>query len=116
MLGGAEPVVNLSTRLRGPARVYFRGSHWLGKSIDGLEVPYGAGLFDPQSSVTLANGDVDGDNGVTVFDYDKLSLAFDSSFGDKGCNADADLDGDGSVSVFDYDILSSEFDRVGDSL
>ena len=60
------------------------------------------------------NGDIDGDNSVTVFDYDRLSAAFDASAGDAGYDAAADLDGDGTVSVFDYDILSRNFDLVGD--
>lgn len=71
----------------------------------------------------LINGDIDGDNAVTVFDYDRLSAAFDktSAEGDWATvDADgiapmhADLDGDGAVTVFDYDILSASFDQVGD--
>jgi len=71
----------------------------------------------------LVAGDIDGDNAVTVFDYDKLSVYFDLSDGSAGWGTadgdgvapqDADLDGDGSVTVFDYDILSTNFDRAGD--
>lgn len=62
---------------------------------------------------TLVNGDVDGDNAITVFDYDRLSASFDLSIGQAGFDADADLDGDGTVTVFDYDILSGNFDLVG---
>ena len=62
----------------------------------------------------LLNGDCDGDNSVTVFDYDVLSQAFDATSGGAGYNAAADLDGDGSVTVFDYDLLSRNFDLTGD--
>lgn len=62
----------------------------------------------------LDAGDIDGDNSITVFDYDRLSAAFDASSGDANWNDMADLDGDGTVTVFDYDILSANFDRVGD--
>jgi len=71
----------------------------------------------------LINGDIDGDNSVTVFDYDKLSTYFDKSASDADWSTpdgdgvrrrDADLDGDGAVTVFDYDILSANFDQSGD--
>jgi len=65
-------------------------------------------------TVALVNGDVDGDNSVTVFDYDRLSSAFDSVPGDAAWDTNADLDGDGSVTVFDYDILSRNFDLTGE--
>lgn len=64
--------------------------------------------------LNLVNGDIDGDNAVTVFDYDLLSAAFDTAPGESGYLDSADLDGDGSVTVFDYDILSRNFDQVGD--
>jgi len=71
----------------------------------------------------LASGDLDGDNSVTVFDYDKLSTYFDASSSDANWTTpdadgvspqDADIDNDGAVTVFDYDILSRNFDRSGD--
>jgi len=65
-------------------------------------------------TVTLINGDINGDNVVSVFDYDALSAAFDSVPGDANWNPAADLDGDLAVTVFDYDILSQNFDRQGD--
>jgi len=61
----------------------------------------------------LLGGDIDGDNSVTVFDYDRLSAAFDSAPGAANWDAEADIDGDGTVTVFDYDILSSNFDVTG---
>lgn len=78
----------------------------------------------PQTvNITLVSGDIDGDNSVTVFDYDKLSAYFDKTSADADWAVadadgvrprDADLDGDLTVSVFDYDVLSANFDRVGD--
>gem|GEM_PF-2131367 len=74
--------------------------------------------------MALANGDIDGDNAVTVFDYDRLSVAFDSvgpnwNYGVVRKETPtwwhfADLDTDNSVSVFDFDILSRNFDLQGD--
>ncbi len=66
-------------------------------------------------NVTLPwNGDADGDNQVTVFDYSILSDSFDKSVGDAGYNAAADFDRDGSITVFDYSLLSDAFDKSGD--
>lgn len=65
-------------------------------------------------TIPLLNGDVDGDNSVTIFDYIELSQAFDTSLGDPDWNSSADLDGDETVTIFDYIILSQNFDRTGD--
>jgi hypothetical protein len=59
------------------------------------------------------NGDCDGDNSVTIFDYIILSDSFDKSTGDSGFDARSDLDGDGTVSIFDYTYLSDNFERSG---
>lgn len=73
--------------------------------------------------LAFVNGDIDGDNSVTVFDYDKLSAFFDKTSADSDwatadadgiAPRDADLDGDGAVTVFDYDVLSRNFDQIGD--
>gem|GEM_PF-3130960 len=71
----------------------------------------------------IKGGDIDNDNSVTVFDYDKLSTYFDKNSADSDWDTadgdgiapvDADIDGDGAVTVFDYDVLSRNFDLVGD--
>lgn len=68
------------------------------------------------ASFSLVNGDCDGDNAITVFDYIVLSEAFGAEEGQAGWDPSADLDGDGLVTVFDYIVLSTNFDREGDSL
>ncbi len=65
-------------------------------------------------ALNLVNGDCDGDNVVSVFDYILLSNAFDTAPGDPAWDARADLDGDEVVSVFDYIVLSDNFDREGE--
>ncbi|MBS1704567.1 MAG: dockerin type I repeat-containing protein [Armatimonadetes bacterium] len=96
--------------LFGTVECLVKAPHWLKKkvlmavtesSVEGL-------------TVNLINGDVDGDNEVSVFDYLRLSNSFDRSVGDTGFDPDADLDGDGTVTVFDYLILSDHFDLRGD--
>ena len=99
--------------------VAVKASHWLNSVNVAVQVIAG----QPLMLVSGRNGDIDGDNSVTVFDYGILSDYFDRSsadsdwtaLGDNGFRpADADLDGDGSVSVFDYGILSDSFDLSGD--
>ncbi len=62
----------------------------------------------------LINGDVDGDNLVSILDYLDLSAAYESVPGGAGWDLDADLDGDGQVSISDYLILSTNYERSGD--
>lgn len=64
--------------------------------------------------VSLINGDCDGDNVISVFDYLILSSAFDSTSSSANWNIRADLDGDGVVGLFDYLIMSDNFDQRGE--
>lgn len=108
---GADGSFTVNARGLGAHTVHVRGGSFLG-AVSPEPVALGFGnLTIP--TIALINGDVDGDNAVTVFDYDDLSNAFDSRPGDPNWNVRADLDGDGSVTVFDYDVLSNNFDRIG---
>ncbi len=98
------------TNVTGNRDITAKSSHWLRKKIGSKNL---TGTLTGVN-FTLTNGDVDGDNSVTVFDYSRLSDSFDKSTGDAGFDAEADLDGDGSVTVFDYSIMSDNFDRSGD--
>ena len=104
----------------GPYDIRIKSDHWLAKRISG--VTESGGLYTV--STGLENGDVDGDNQVTIFDYSVLSTYFDksvfdldwNSFGANGYRpSDADLDEDGAVTIYDYLILSTNFDKIGDS-
>ncbi len=90
-----------------PLRVKY--GHWLSQVR--TPVVQSSGL---RYEFDLLNGDCDGDNEVTVFDYIELSNAFMTVPGNVGWNPDADLDGDGEVTIFDYIILSGNFDLSGD--
>ncbi|MBS1705607.1 MAG: hypothetical protein JST40_07010 [Armatimonadetes bacterium] len=87
-----------------------KASHWLAKAVTSSPIDL---VGKSGVNYSLINGDVDGDNSITIFDYSALSAAFDSSVGDGNYNAEADLDGDGSITIFDYLILSSNFDLFG---
>ncbi len=101
----------LTSATTGPVQVVAKASHWLSKIRNVLV----AGS-DTDIDFSLINGDTDGDNSVTIFDYIDLSNSFDLSLGDGGYNAEADLDGDDSVTIFDYIILSNNFDLTGEDV
>lgn len=86
-----------------------KGSHWLRQTLGGVSV-FGSGV----ANFSLVNGDVDGDNEVTLFDFGQLVSAFGSLPGDSNWNADADLDGDGEVTLFDFGVLVRNFGQIGD--
>jgi parallel beta-helix repeat protein len=62
----------------------------------------------------LVNGDIDGDNEVTLFDFGRLVAAFGSAPGDANWDENADLDGDEEITLFDFGILVRNFGEVGD--
>lgn len=64
-------------------------------------------------SITLLNGDCDGDNEVTLTDFGILVAALGSMPGDENWNPDADLDGDGEVTLMDYAILVRNLGQIG---
>lgn len=70
---------------------------------------------DKSVSVTLINGDANGDNAVSVADFLILRAAFGSSDGSPTWDARADFNGDGTVSVADFLILRKNFGMSGDA-
>lgn len=101
--------------------ITIKGKHWLRK----LQSDILLGTSGVQGlEFTLSNGDIDGDNSVTLLDYDIFSEYFDKTSSDSdwltpGSNgfapADADLDGDNMVTLLDYDVFSNNYDTVGDN-
>lgn len=68
----------------------------------------------PPITITMTNGDIDGDDEVGPGDFAQLAQAFLSADGDPNWNIRADLDGDGEVGPGDFDILASSFLQSGD--
>ncbi len=64
-------------------------------------------------SFSLVNGDVNGDNTVSIQDFLLVRQAFGSSAGGPAWNPNADLNGDGSVGIADFLILRRNFGRQG---
>ncbi len=98
------------TFITGTFDVRVKGQHWLADRRVGVDLSGNVSNLN----FDLVNGDVDGDNSVTIFDYIDLSQSFDLGLGDAGYNDRADLDGDNLVTIFDYIILSNSFDLTGD--
>ena len=75
------------------------------------------GVFLPSTggaAVSLMNGDIDGDNEVTLHDFGLLVRAFGTVPGDALWDANADLDGDGEVTLFDFGIVVGSFGLSGE--
>ncbi|MCS6829736.1 MAG: carboxypeptidase-like regulatory domain-containing protein [Armatimonadota bacterium] len=89
----------------------FKASHWLRVVVRGVEVT-SADITGIDASLT--NGDIDGDNEVTLFDFGALVAAFGSVPGGSNWNPDADLDGDLDVTLFDFGVLVRNFGAIGD--
>jgi len=77
--------------------VRVRASHWLAKKVP--DVPFDQDYI--RLDFALTNGDIDGENSVTVLDNARLSSAFDSVPEDTNWDTNADLDGDSSVTNFE---------------
>ena len=89
----------------------FKASHWLQKVIHNVVVTNsGATGLAP----SLVNGDVNGDNFVTIGDFAQLRAAYNTAVGDPGYNPNADLNGDGFVTLGDFAILRSRYGSQGD--
>jgi hypothetical protein len=99
----------VQTSLRGVYDVSLKASHWLRRTLASVNL---SGVV--RLTASLLNGDVDGDNEVTLFDFGQLVAAFGSTAGDPNWNANADLDGDEEVTLFDFAILVRNFGATGD--
>jgi len=100
----------LITSLYGTFDVAAKASHWLRQVIPGVNL-----TGTPVTlNFSLTNGDIDGDNEVTLFDFGALVAAFGSVPGDSNWNPDADLDGDQEVTLFDFGVLVRNFGAIGD--
>ena len=101
-----------TTARRGTFDVSVKGGTFLRKTFANVSVgANGASL----PTVTLTNGDADGDNVVNAGDVAIVSRALGSVAGGARWDARADLNGDGRVSQADYDIVLANFRQRGDN-
>jgi hypothetical protein len=100
---------SFDTALSGTFDVAAKASHWLRQTRGSISITTNVTV-----NFSLVNGDVDGDNEVTLFDFGALVAAFGSMPGDSNWNPNADLDGDEEVTLFDFGILVRNFGAIGD--
>lgn len=110
MLDGGGNFTFTTTQPLGTYELAVKGRTWLRKATLLALTPCGADLPD----TTLTNGDVDGDNEVTLVDFGRVSAAFGKLAGEPGYDLDADLNGDGEVNLVDFGIVSAHFGEAGD--
>jgi len=109
----AEGKYYLTTTLpNGNYDLHVKAANWLRKK---QAITLGSGSLS-NVNLSLINGDIDGDDSITIFDYIEISNGFDTVAGDPGYSYFADLDKDLSITIFDYIILSNNFDLGGDVL
>lgn len=98
-----------NTTRTGTLDVAAKASHWLRQARRNISI-----VGNTTVHFSLVNGDVDGDNEVSLLDLGELMSAFGSVPGEAGWNPNADLDGDEEVSLTDFSILVRNFGMVGD--
>lgn len=107
---GGDQFAFLTARPDGEnVQITAKGSHWLKQAI--------ATTFSGTVTTlnfSLLNGDIDGDNEVSIGDFARLSASFGAVPGDLNYDEEADLDGDEEVTIGDYAIMSNNFGEVGD--
>jgi hypothetical protein len=110
---------SISIPVRGVVTLAIKPSHWLRSAPSAQVLANGTPLT--ANFVTL-NGDVDGDNEVTILDYLVISKYFEKASDDpawltadaEGMRpVDADIDADGTVSILDYLIVSANYGLAG---
>lgn len=99
------------TGLQGTYDIAIQGSHFLRKKLSGVTIPAG-GLTD--LAATLENGDVNGDNAVSISDFLVIRSVYGTTRTSPNWNENADLNGDGSVGIADFLILRARFGSSGD--
>ena len=99
------------TGVQGTYDIAIQGSHFLRKKLSGVTIPAGGltGL-----AATLENGDVNGDNAVSISDFLVLRSVYGTTRTSPNWNENADLNGDGSVGIADFLILRARFGSSGD--
>jgi hypothetical protein len=96
----------------GTYNVHIKGPHSLQSAVAGVELT--ANVTTTIDMKAQVEGDVDGDNCVTVDDVVRVQTMLGAHAGIPGFDAGADLNGDGMVTMQDLSLLRSGFDMCGD--
>jgi hypothetical protein len=96
----------------GTFNVHVKGAHSLQTSRAAIALE--ANRTTDVDMKSQVEGDLDGDNCVTVADFEAVHAMVGAHSGLPGFDARADLNGDGVVSAADVSLLRSGFDQCGD--
>lgn len=100
---------SFQTGLTGSVIARLKAPNWLSQSrLVALQNGSASGL-----DFRLRNGDVDGDNSVSIADFIRLRSSLGASYGSVWWDDGADLNGDRSVSVADFLVLRRNFGQSG---
>jgi hypothetical protein len=99
----------LAPKPYGNYKMTVKGVNWLSKKQD---VDTSAANVTA-ITVSLKNGDLDGDDEISILDYLALSAAYESIPTSPDWNPTADLDKDLEVTILDYLLLSANFGLTG---
>jgi len=91
--------------------VYVKASHWLRRRLANQTLG-ASGMSGLKFS--LINGDINGDNTISLADLGQLKQAYGSVLWNSNWNPNADLDGNGSVGLSDFGILKLNYGTSGD--
>lgn len=106
----ANGTFSFTASQNGTFDVTVKVSHWLKAKVSNVTI---SGSSATISTVSLINGDVNGDNKIDAADQAALTAAFRSKSTSANWNPNADLNGDGQVSASDQAILGKNFNQTG---
>ncbi|MFQ3587517.1 MAG: S8 family serine peptidase [Fimbriimonadaceae bacterium] len=108
---GENGAMSFTTNRTGTFDIAIQGRTWLQSVLRNVVIT-GSGASG--LSVSLFNGDVNGDNRITITDYNLVASAFRATPSSSNWNPNADLNGSGQVTVSDYNIVAKNYRRNGE--
>ena len=102
--------VKLEAVLADTYDVRVKGLHWLSRSVNAVNFRQ---LLTRVAFEPLVNGDVDGDNEVTLVDRDMVNALLNVPKGDPRYDVRADIDGNGIINWIDREIVKKNLKKKG---
>jgi probable HAF family extracellular repeat protein len=108
----SDGTFEFASTLSGTYDVAIKASHWLREKLSSV-VLSGKGVTGGLS-VSLINGDVNGDNTINLADLVAMAAAWRTTSSSSNWNVNADLNGDGVVNLADWMIAARNYRKTGD--
>lgn len=100
--------------LTGTYDLRVKGSHTLSRKLSGVTLTPGNNTVDWASRGALMEGDINGDNYVTILEFSLLRNSFGKCQGTAGFDIRTDFDGDGCTTILDFSLLRQSFGQAGE--